>query len=659
MEGMAESQITTSTSKSPDSPETWAKYRYSEWIQAHHEARRRSARFYDMVRGNVVDPAIKSALKDKGLQALDLNIAKPKLMRVMGAEREARAGIKAKPLRRGRIDTAETMTKMFEWVRVNSPEPGQEGNGFSEIADAFFDALVTEIGGWLEIVWSNDNDPWGQPVYRRINPFHVVYDPNRRGYGLSRDRAILKSWFASADDVIRDFPDKGKEIEKLYGNKRQRWYEPLVSAWASITGSQSNLDDEFIDRKDNLIRVIEAQRRDETVMPALFDLMTQELMYVDDQEERQAMITASDDGTGRSNLVEVDVKKDKIRIITTLGGDEMLLQDEDADVQNGQFSLFPIWAFNIGDKPTGMMTDLEAPQELYWKQISSALQIVNSSANPIWLIPKGSVTKKVLNEIEKYGARTGFVVEYDPLATAGREPRRDMNPTPPMATLDLAERAQVLVDVISGIGQNAVGRQDSSGESGELVKTRVSEAMAILEPVFDNKQRTEVMIHNYLIAVFQQKFTTYRILQFTDMQGGVEKLELNVETAHGIMNDMKTGEYGIAIEKAETRYFREGKFLKLLSYVEKTGVTPAKEQLLIDAFDELNEEEKTLLKNEIKMMAAQQMMGQMQPELDAQQQRADAQVKGVLDSLYREDEQDRARADQEQKLLATLNSNTN
>lgn len=583
--------------KKKGSIEQWVTETYLQGVTSLRDIREDTKKWQNFVYGDMIDEDVKEKLKRKNMPALPLNIVLPKIIRVIGAERASRAPIKAIPLTRGKNDTAKALTRLFEQIRVNS-------DGHREIRRAFEDAIIGDCPGWLEVVWTNDNDPLGSPIYRRVNPLFVIWDIKGQRPDLSDTRWIMKTWFATKDDVVRDFPEKSREINgALEDLEKGNWSGIVSDWWEKSRGYTQSLDDQFIDRKENLFRLIECQKREEVTENRLYDSETQSVERPENKEELAALKEAN------PRLIEVDFKWDKIRVITTVAGSRLLLQDVDADVQNGMYSLIPMWGYTFGDRTFGMVRNLEGPQELYWKETSSALHSVNLTANPIWMIPKDSMTPQKLKELEQYSAAAGYILEYDPMQTGGKEPKREQINLAGVGQLNLAERGKIIADEVSGIGPNAVGMQDSSGESGELVKTRVGETLAMLELLFDNKMESLVLLHYYLIAVIQSKMTGMRITRWVSDGGSPEEVILNEITAHGILNDMKQGEYGISIEKGEAQYFRQEKFLKLVMLAKVVGPLPELIELIIKSFDDLDENEK---ENVIKAYKIQSVLPELQ-----------------------------------------------
>ena len=586
--------------------ENWVQEQYMQTVTALHDLRQSSVKWYDLVRGDMITPSETESLKAKGLQALKLNIVLPKIVRVLGAERDTRAGIKAVPLRGGKLDTAKALTKLFEMIRVNS-------DGFRETKDAWLDSVIADLPGWLEVVWTNDNDPLGQPIYRSVNPMNVLWDLKSDRYDLSDARFVMKSWWSTADDAIRDFPEKGSEIKREFPN--HGFISNIVSSvqdfWPVTLGPQANIENQFINRKENLIRMIEAQVRENVTETRLFDPETQTVERPDNKEELLAIKERF------PRLIEVDFKWDKIKIVTT-AGHTLLLQDVEADVQNGMFSLIPFWAFVFRGKPFGLVHNLEGPQELFWKEMSSALHITNTLANPIWMVPKDSLTESGMKRLQKYSARTGFILEYD--VVAGQKPTRESNNTVPLGKLQLANTAQLVADRVTGLGPNSTGQSDTPNESGKLVDTRIAESLTMLDTLFDNKMKSTTILHNYLIGLIQAKMTAMRIVRYIGDSNSPQELIINQVTAHGILNDMKQGEYGVAIEKGDAKFFRQEKFIKLMLLANQIGANPVIIKMLINTFDEIDQSEKDELIQSVEAQALEPQLMQMETEIRNQAQ---------------------------------------
>ena len=611
------------TEKHVESPQlmNWVTDQYVAGIKNLHDLREDSRKWYDFVRGDMISPIEEAELKEKGLPVLKLNIILPKLIRIMGAEISTRTGVTAVPLLQGNNDVAHALTQIFEWIRINS-------NGHNEIALAWMDSIIADIPGWIEIVWTNDNDILGQPVYRRVNPFFVVYDIKSERYAYHKTaKWVMKTWFSTTDDIVRDYPEKKKEIKErlenaskfgvgLSGKKEMRTM--FSDSWERVRGYQESIDSEFVNKKDHYYRIIEAQIREEITEIRLFDPVTHNVERLEDEEELEAMKKKF------PRLLAVDFKWDKIRTVTTVAGNTMMLQDIESDVQNGQFSLIPFWGYTMGGKPFGMVRNLEGPQTLFWKETSSALHIVNATANPIWVYPRGSLNENQKKNLEKWGTKTGYHLEYNPVP-GGKAPERQVINAVPIGTLDLADRAQKVGDNVTGIGPNAIAQSDTANESGTLVKTRIGETLVMLEHFFDNKLLSTVFIHEYLIALIKTKMSATRMIRYIDDHGVSQNITLNLATANKLINDTQEGEYGVAIKKSEAKYYREQKFIKLMILANRMGANPTILKLIVNSFDELDNFEKEELIKSIATDSLEPKLQQMEAEIrgDAAQTRAE------------------------------------
>lgn len=601
----------------------WVTEQYIAGVTNLSELRKDTKKWFDYARGDMISPREEQELIEKGLPVLKMNIVLPKLVRIMGAEISTRSAVKAVPLLEGTNDIAHALTQIFEWIRINS-------NGHNEIAQAWMDSIIGDIPGWVEIIWTNDNDPLGQPIFRRINPFFVVYDTKSDRYAYHKHaKWVMKTWFATVDDISRDHPKKKQEIkEKLenankfgVGRSGKMDMKTMFSdSWERLRGYGESIDSEFINKKDHYYRIIEAQIREEMTEIRLFDPQSHAVERIENEEELAAMKKRF------PRLLAVDFKWDKIRTVTTVAGNVMMLQDIESDIQNGQFSLIPFWGYTMGGKPFGMVRNLDGPQKLYWKETSSALHVVNQTANPIWVYARNSLTPEQKKNLEKWGAKGGFHLEYDPLPNA-KPPQREIITATPIAHFNLADRAQQIGNEVTGIGPNAVGQKDSANESGTLVKTRIGETLVMLEHFFDNKLLSTVFIHEYLIALIQTKMSATRMLRYVDDDGSSQQIAINLKTANKLINDIKQGEYGVAIKKGESRFYREQKFVKLMIFANRMGANPTILKLIVKANDDLDPSEKEELIKSIMTDSIEPKLQQLEAEIrgDSAQTRAEAQ----------------------------------
>jgi hypothetical protein len=600
--------------------QSWMADQYNRDVTNLGDLRESSRRHYEYVAGDMVSAQREALLKSQGLPVLKLNIILPKIVRLMGAEREARVLTKAVALAGGKTDTAEALTKMFEMTRVAS-------NGWRQIAHAWLDSIICDVPGWLEVIYSREKSVLGEPNYRRINPLYVVWDVSSQRYDLSDASHVIKTWWWTVDRLEKEYRDSPKQVQEIKNAFRgkhgfkHRLATAITDQWETITGASQSLDSEFEREKDGLIRMMEGQIRERHTEIKLYDPATNSMESPQDEKELEVLKKRF------PRLIEIEASRDHMRTVTTAGGSALLLQDVPSDVQNGMFSMIPFWTFRFGGKPFGMVKNLEAPQTLFWKEISSASHILNATANPIWKIPYGSMSDQAIKDLEKESARTGYILQFD---SAVGEPKRDVITSPPVGRLQMGQVAQLSADNVSGIGPNAVGQADTSGESGKLVETRVGETMAMLEVYFDNKQESERILHEYLIGMIQAKMTSFRVLRWINPDSNKsEELLINARALNELENDVAQGEYGIAIDKGQARYVRQEKFMKYLVFADRIGITPSLIRLIVSTFDDLSDEEKDAITNDFISANVSQQARELEGDVRAG-------AKQTADSMFRE-----------------------
>lgn len=600
--------------------QSWMADQYNRDITNLGPLRESSRRHLEFVAGDMVSAQREALLKSQGLPVLKLNIILPKIVRLMGAERDARVLTKAVALAGGKTDTAEVLTKMFEMTRVAS-------NGWRQIAHAWLDSIICDIPGWLEVVYSRERSVLGEPNYRRINPLYVVWDISSQRYDLSDASHVIKTWWWTVDRLEKEYRDSPKQVQEIKDTFRgkhgfkHRLARTITDQWETIRGASQSLDSEFEREKDGLIRMMEGQVRERNIEAKLYDPATNSMESPQDKEELEVLKERF------PRLIEIEVSRDHMRTVTTAGGSALLLQDVPSDVQNGMFSMIPFWTFRFGGKPFGMVKNLEAPQTLFWKEMSSTSHILNATANPIWKIPYGSMSDQAIKDLEKEGARTGYVLQFD---SAVGEPLRDVITSPPVGRLQMGQVAELNAENVTGIGPNAVGQANTSGESGKLVQTRVAETMAMLQVYFDNKQESERILHEFLVGIIQAKMTSFRVLRWINPDSNnPEELVINARALGELENDVAQGEYGVAIDKGQTRYARQEKLLNYLMFADKIGITPTLIKLIVSTFDDLSDEEKEAITNDFISANVSEQARELEGDVRAG-------AKATADNMFRE-----------------------
>lgn len=510
------------------------KQAYIQLEKRHSEARKNSVRTLEFAKGNSWDEATIARLEKAHLPYLKLNIMLPILLRVFGAERQRRGKLAAVPLRNGSMEIAQIFTEIFDWIESHSKTS-------EHIGDAFKMSVICDRPPWLRVRYTTEYDPLGMPVIEYVSPFYVYEGPSETK-DLRDCREIIVSYFLTKEEIEQWVEDKfGSEKkeklkEKLTQDRRSLWQQ-WSDGISHLTGAKKHLETDFVDEKNGRYRIIERYlKRTEKEYVA----------HIDNKPQKVSQTLAATLNQEGGRVIE---KSRDVITITTTVGDLMVLQDETPlPVQNGQFPLFPVWGLNLDGENIGLGRQLEGPQEEYQKARSAELHILGKTAAGGWQAMRGSLNSKEIEKIEKYGSAPGYVQFYE----AGYERPIPIAPQiPPSAQINRSQEAKNDLQFISSVGENPLGRRDSSGESGKLFNARVEEFLSTLQEFFSNLLMAEERAGKYVVDMVQELMTEERVLTIADTG---QEIEINQEiSGTGLkINDISVGKYGVKTEIAPT-----------------------------------------------------------------------------------------------------------
>ena len=258
------------------------------------------------------------------------------------------------------------------------------------------------------------------------------------------------------------------------------------------------------------------------------------------------------------------VKKLTRKIRWTVSADSVLLFDDWSPYSF--FTVVPYFPYFRRGRPIGMVRNLLSPQEQYNKVASQELHIVNTTANSGWIVQKGSLgAGMTVDELEKKGAKTGLIIEYNP----GFEAPEKIQPNQIPTGLDrIGLKSAQNIKEISGVSDALLG-MDGAEVSGIAIQAKQARGQIQLQVPLDNLARTRQFLARNILKLIQTYYTEERIIQVTrdDLPGKPrEQMIVNERDISGrIINDLTLGEYDIVITSMPARdVFNDSQFAEAL-----------------------------------------------------------------------------------------------
>lgn len=511
-----------------------------------------SEKCFRYVWGDSWDANLKKLLKEAGLSVETANILLPRVLRILGEEDIIKTQIKAVAPVNSEGIAQPIANAIFEWMEYEH----SINDVFSNILTY---ALIGDIGGYGEWVWDRSNNIMGEPVFRGVNAFQCYRDPNKSFLNQRKWDFVGKSFWATPEAMVRDFPDKEEQIYKTLNPLDHESAMADIGSyeWAALDGGYVDNRDLFTQHnagKGRLYRILEQQERVyEPGFVAVNPVNGKTIKVFKEDEIRRI----------KFNFPEIVAERTLVeRIYThTSIGDYVHLQSKPNDVQNGWFSLLGMGGYEFAEKNFSLVSQGLDLQESYNKTKSTIMHIMNTMASSGWMYEKGSLSEEAKLHLEKNGSKAGFQLEYENGALSKPEQLRP--PSPPSAHWISAESHENDLSKVFSIGPDQLGRQEFSNEAAALNEQKVQNSMVTLNPLFRNFKRYKKIVGQYGWDLCKQKMHGTRILDYIDHNRQAQRVILN-QVINGQTLNSVSGDFQFMIVNApDTETQRRLKFAEM------------------------------------------------------------------------------------------------
>lgn len=487
---------------------------YINAMNVWREARENTVKAFKFAEGGYWNWATEaaSALKLAGFPTINLNIILPRILRLSGFQRLNRTSVTAIPTQNAGQPDAEIATRLLAWSDTLSCTD-------EEVSRAFVHALISRLGGWLETTWDRSIDPLGVPIVTHVNPLYMTPDPAYPLYDHKQARFLIKSFWTTAENVMLSFPESRDEVTAILGDvhSQRMLAEETGGSWMAVGGSEEELNDEFVNVKENLFRVIEMQERRKRKQIFAVNQTNNKMVEVES-------IAMAQEIANRYPNIEIGERViDDIWTITTLG-DFVLLQEVQNEIQNRQFTIVPVLGYNFGGKQVSLVEALFGAQEEYEKSRSAGLHKLHTSAASGWQWEEGSLTPEMEKRLEAKGSAPGLLLKYTPGA---RAPQQIFGAPFDRAEVERAQLALMDADNISAIGRGELGQGEGKGESGVLFQSKIQASNETFTLLMTQLGQTRIQVARNQLALIQKKMKPGRIVTIVGEESEVAKITVD------------------------------------------------------------------------------------------------------------------------------------
>jgi hypothetical protein len=546
--------------------------------------RREQIKDFDYITGDQISRKMRDDLTKAMRPALVYNLLQPIVVYVGGTLRANRSVMRAYPMREGDENRADMHTTLVsDWAMGQC-------NGYEELAKASTDAIIGKVG-WTNNFWTTRERPDGEWITESFDPFMIMWDPDARKTDQTDWRYYMLSGYYTIDQILACFDldrETAEEVRQtgemleadLKGESARSFLSRAVGAidqwWSMKRGrlesGKRHLSD-MADVRSGLYRVIEFHERRYKDHRWFYSSMTRgKIPFPDDFDDRAPK--ERDSWIKMAKVIapggrEVVLKRAELWVtsgVPALMPDKLLVQ-QPYPVQGRGFQHKPIFCYPFHPDLTRTNSIIDAlidPSDSFNQRRMTGLEALMDAVSPNYLALTNSIGPA---ELLNWQTKQRHTVKFykNPIA----KPTREEPPAGLFAQLDaFAREDEQIIDKVSGVNPNLMGRQQSSGESGILYARRVAEGLKMLSMILSQSTITQQLIFNYCDRSLQEYMTLPRKIRLLSKSGDPNWLSLNWHDVQGVHNDITEGEYDFRPDIAQaTATMKQLKFIEALEFI--------------------------------------------------------------------------------------------
>jgi len=500
----------------------------------------------DFYMGAQWDPEDKAELDAAGRPALTINMILTTVNTVLGEQIARRVDLRFKPAKGGKQDTANILSKVWDQIARDNKYAWVE-------QEVFADGVILDGRGFFDVRIDFSKSIQGTVSIRALDPLNVLLDPDAKDYDPKTWNEVFNTFWMSIDEIestygaavaekLRFIAENGNMLDSDSIEMRE---DRFGQTSTTFTGQPSGAPDHKDASNIKRLRVIERQHV----------RMSRREFFVDQQvgDERAVPENWSETKSrqfAKKYGLSIISRADR-RVRWTVTCDQTVLHDEWSPYKT--FSIIPYFAYFRRGRPFGMIRNLLSPQEQLNKSSSQELHVINTTANSGWVIENGSLTTLKPEDLERSGAQTGIVVEYN----RGRAEPRKIAPNQIPTGLDrVSQKAEASIRTISGVNESMLNA-DASEKSEIKSQSQRARGTIMMQVPLDNLGKTRHFLAEKVLDLVQNFYTEERIVMITDEEDPLEPREpvvANQETPEGyVINDLTVGLYDIIVGTVPSR----------------------------------------------------------------------------------------------------------
>ena len=540
-------------------------------------------RNFNVVAGYLYTSEDLQKLNSEGRYALVYNILLPKILQLVGNFKYNQMGIEAQPRDFTDAKKAKIITDTINYVHQ------QVNDANYEIGKALSHAAIGRIG-WIkhDMIINEQGYPDIKITY--CDPFSIAFDTTFTRRDCSDMKFVRQAKWLRLDDILNTFAYDNSELydtilEKANGlvsslNSKGSIVSYIQRTFGAILDYVSNKKSQDMNTDWNLEKIHEYYMSNKELFKVIewHERRTERRFVVYDAVKNVTVdISKEIDYDGKTwsepKLAQVKAKfeyepvtRQEIRKLiyqtVVIPALNICVYDEPYEVQNGQFAFTPLMAYDFHTNTMEIKSVIDNVKDIaiaYNKKKNTENEQIMRSIKNGWMVEEDTL----VDEDELTSNRLAPIIHVKKGRGGGIEPIDNSQVS--NSIMALAQDDMALVDVITGIGKNAMGIQEESSESGVAIARRVRQSDVMQEVLNDNATFAMLQVAKNTYSYIRKYMTQERILRLEgddlqDTQVAINQRNIKLENGQvvtEILNDVTVGEYDITISKAP--YGREAK----------------------------------------------------------------------------------------------------
>lgn len=462
---------------------------------------------YDHEHWDARDAAVLNA---RGQVPLTFNVTKTSVDWLLGNQRRRPLEYKIMPRKKEGRAHAEIKNQIMKYLSDVSDGPMHMSRAFAEQIKAGI--------GWLEC-GVQDEDA-GEIIYERFESWrNIIPDTSAQELDFSDGRYLFRVKWTDTDRALAMFPKSRATIIAA----SDRMFDPRGLGFMN-TGDDPMDSQELVHQQDLGNYGNEyASRRRVRLYEAWFRKPMEE-RYLKSGDFSGEIYDPYSDGHNWSLLsqprVEI-VSKVRERMMLAVFVETGLLWISRSPYRHNQFPFTPLWGYRRArdGMPYGLIRGVRDIQFDMNKRASKALWHVTAKRI---MIQTGSVAD--IEQLREEASRPDAVIEYNPGFPA---PQIDSDLQHAAAQMDMMARDAAMIETISGVTNENMGRPQSGAQSGKAIMALQDQGDLTTNVFFENhrygcKKHGEKMLS--LVEQFMSDEKTFRV---TDARGNPKYVPIN------------------------------------------------------------------------------------------------------------------------------------